>query len=183
MKSDKLPSHRIPKQMVDNIPGPILLPAKFVLSADQQDLADWDEPDTLWIEDPSYWLYVFCQEQTAERNLVRFACEIFVDSQGEMHQVNLDTSWTSAQRPAPDATKGSVLFQIGYAMITSTVVPYAVWIWASPFQMARSRLPRFDDTTRTCRLSVFRKWADIRGLEPFVLPTEKYEGHALTRSR
>jgi len=32
MKSDKLPSHRIPKQMVDNIPGPILLPAKFVLS-------------------------------------------------------------------------------------------------------------------------------------------------------
>jgi len=180
MKSDKLPSHRIPKQMVDNIPGPILLPAKFVLSADQQDLADWDEPETLWIEDPSYWLYVFCQEQTAERNLVRFACEIFVDSQGAMHQVNLDTSWTSAQRPAPDATKGSVLFQIGYAMITSTVVPYAVWIWASPFQMARSRLPRFDDTTRTCRLSVFRKWADLRGLEPFVLPTEKYEGHALT---
>jgi hypothetical protein len=180
MSERELGPHRIPKQMVDSIPGPILLPAKFVLSADQQDLADWDEPDTPWIEDTSYWLYIFCQEQTAQRNLVRFACEIFVDCQGEMHEVNLEKSWAAAKRPAPDATKGRVVFQIGYAMITSTVVPYAVWIWASPFQMARSRLPSFDDITRTCRLSVFQKWADLRGLEPFALPTEKYEGHALT---
>jgi len=54
--------------------------------------------------------------------------------------------------------------------MTLDLVPYAVWIWASPFQMARSRLPRFDDTTRTCRLP-FSEVADIRGLEPFVLPT------------
>ena len=72
MSERELGPHRIPKQMVDSIPGPILLPAKFVLSADQEDLADWDEPDTPWIEDTSYWLYIFCQEQTAHRDHTEF---------------------------------------------------------------------------------------------------------------
>ena len=58
---------RLPKQMIQTIPGPFLLSASFVLASDKEDLADWDEPETLWIEDTSYWLYVFCQDQSSQK--------------------------------------------------------------------------------------------------------------------
>jgi hypothetical protein len=171
---------RLPKQMIQTIPGPFLLSASFVLASDKEDLADWDEPDTLWIEDPSYWLYVFCQDQTSQKTMVKLANEIFVDGHGRMHEVNLDKLWTAAKRTPADAATNKVLLQIGYTLVTGTVVPYVVWILASPFQLPRSRLPPLDDVGRTCRPSVFDKWANLRQLDPFDLPTEKYSGHALT---
>jgi len=155
----------LPKWITKQVPGPILAPCRPRLTGDSEDFADWDEPDTLWIEDTSHWFYVFGQHCVENEDgklvkAVRLHYEIFVDASGEMHVVDSDKHWGHDRRPASDKLARNVFVEVGYARIDCVVEPYPIWVLASPFQLSWAHLPPMVAKTRTCRWSAFEIAAD-----------------------
>jgi hypothetical protein len=165
----------LPKWIRKQVPGPILAPLRPRLAGDNEDFADWDEPDTLWIEDTSHWFYVFGQHCAENEDgklvtVVRLHYEIFVDAGGEMHAVDLDNHLGRDQRPASDKIARNVFVEVGWARIDCVVENYPIWILVSPFQLSWAHLPPMLAKTRNCRWSVFEKWHNQRDLHHTVIP-------------